>query len=468
MASEQAERRQTRKFIRIEPGIILVVLISGLLILFVSFTVRTQSRSSTQSSGSFASGIDEDAFIPSADKPPSSSPHSEDQLVDGNDSTSPVDIDAVDILIDKIELLIDKMNADQSTSLFESSSSHTLSSDSPSVHLSEAPSTKPSTVTSASPSAQSSQVPSTEPSSATSASPSNIPSGLKTEVPSFELTVISTEQNTLSIEGDAISNSTDGNDHADATAINSTLIYSPTLSPIGIENYSDSSTLRPSKNDKVVTSSPTWQQPTRSPSQHPTNVTSTCFTTSLYDSIDADIAELKLTITDNTARSHFLGGIVRLAAHDFLDYDRRSSRRYGPDGCFDPNHEANRGLPESVWCKTCLLRVLYEEKYNFLSRADFWIAASQAVIRQTSINNSLDLKEQFTWGRIDRDSCEGSGDRLPVPSGCSEVEDAFLTRMGLEWKDAVALMGAHSLGRGNALVSCTFCSRVKTICRCMN
>ena len=445
MASDETEGRQTRKLIRIEPGIIFIVLISGVLIFLVSLTVRTQSRGSTTSSGSFASGIDEDTIVLSAVEPPSSSPHSKDPFDDADDSTISEDKAAVALLIDKIELLIDEM---------------TSSGDSPSYQSIEMPSTKPSTLTSASPSAQLSQMPSTEPFAATSAFPSTIPSGLSTTVPSFEPTVINTteEHNILTTEGVPISNSSNiassqasnENTNSNATTINSTFIYSPTLSPMRIENYTDTTTLRPSSD---ITPFPTSKQPTQSPSQHPTNLTNTCFTTSVYDSIDADIAELKLTITDNTARSHFLGGIVRLAAHDFLDYDRRSSRRYGPDGCYDADHEANRGLPESVWCETCLLRVLYENKYNFLSRADFWIASSNAVIRQTSINNSLDLKEQFTWGRIDRDSCEGSGDRLPVPSGCNEVEDAFMNRMGLEWKDAVALMGAHSLGRGNALVS---------------
>lgn len=143
----------------------------------------------------------------------------------------------------------------------------------------------------------------------------------------------------------------------------------------------------------------------------------------------------------------------RLTAHDFMDFSRSSSIPYGSDGCFEAMHEANAGLPQSIWCESCLLRVLYESKYKFLSRADFWIASANAVIRQTSVNNTLDLKETFTWGRMDRDECEGSAERLPVPSGCSEVEDVFLDRMGLEWRDAVALMGAHSLGRGDASVS---------------
>jgi hypothetical protein len=132
-----------------------------------------------------------------------------------------------------------------------------------------------------------------------------------------------------------------------------------------------------------------------------------------------------------------------------MDYDRFSSVPYGPDGCFDPNHDANAGLPEAVWCKNCLLRGLHETKYSFISRADFWIASANAVIRQTSVDNVLDLRNTFQWGRKDRDSCPGSGDRVPSPASCEAVEGTFLARMGLEWTDAVALLGAHSIGRGD-------------------
>jgi hypothetical protein len=59
------------------------------------------------------------------------------------------------------------------------------------------------------------------------------------------------------------------------------------------------------------------------------------------------------------------------------DYDRFSSVPYGPDGCFDPNHDANAGLPDDVWCKDCLFRALHESKYSFVSRADFWIASGE-------------------------------------------------------------------------------------------
>ena len=100
-----------------------------------------------------------------------------------------------------------------------------------------------------------------------------------------------------------------------------------------------------------------------------------------------------------------------------------------------------------------MLHQHYQQKYSHISKADFWIASANAAIRQTSVNNALDLKSTFKWGRKDAASCAGSGTRLPAPSGCTSVQDAFLTRMGLGWRDAAVLMGAHTLGRGDIDVS---------------
>lgn len=153
-----------------------------------------------------------------------------------------------------------------------------------------------------------------------------------------------------------------------------------------------------------------------------------------------------------------MGGIVRLAAHDFMDYNQNDAiNPYGPDGCFDAAHPGNAGLPEDIWCYTgqCVLTTLYNAKYSpvGITRADFWIASANAVIRQLSVNNTLDLRDTFVWGRQDRASCPGSGQRLPTPMGCDQVENVFIRRMGLGWRDAVALMGAHTIGRGDASFS---------------
>ena len=82
-----------------------------------------------------------------------------------------------------------------------------------------------------------------------------------------------------------------------------------------------------------------------------------------------------------------------------------------------------------------------------MSVADFWVASATAVIKNTS-NERLDMK--FKWGRTDSDTCANSSARLPEPSGCDQVESTFINRMGLSWTDATALLGAHTLGRGDA------------------
>ena len=131
-----------------------------------------------------------------------------------------------------------------------------------------------------------------------------------------------------------------------------------------------------------------------------------CLSEDTYDAIDADIASMSAAINNVADRGHFFGGIVRLAAHDFMDYDRNSEIEpslgpvLGPDGCLDFSHDANAGLP-SLWCDDCPLTELYSTSYSSISKADFWIAAANAVIRQTSINGSLDLKSTFSWGRVD-------------------------------------------------------------------
>ncbi len=93
---------------------------------------------------------------------------------------------------------------------------------------------------------------------------------------------------------------------------------------------------------------------------------------------------------------------------------------------------------------------LYNEAYaSFMSKADFWVASANAVVEVTSRNGRHPFVLPFKWGRKDRDTCPESSARLPEPHGCSEVERTFIPRMGLTWTDAVALMGAHTLGKGH-------------------
>lgn len=184
-----------------------------------------------------------------------------------------------------------------------------------------------------------------------------------------------------------------------------------------------------------------------------------CVTTTTYDDIRTDIVALAEAIADLGDRGHFFGGIVRLAAHDFMDYDRNAendpnSQALGPDGCLDFTHDANAGLTD-IWCDdsiACPFKTLYDSNYSFMSKADFWVASANAVIQAISVTSNArpnGLELPFRWGRIDNDSCSESSARLPEATGCSEVERTFIDRMGLSWRDAVALMGGHTLGRGD-------------------
>jgi len=197
-----------------------------------------------------------------------------------------------------------------------------------------------------------------------------------------------------------------------------------------------------------------------------------CITKSLYDNIAPDIQSISdamADISDSRAKGHFFGGIVRLAAHDFMDYDVSDDTvPLGQDGCVDFNvtgtGKDNAGL-EEIWCDDCPLTQLYETSYApfGVGRADFWVASANAVIKLTSgswtDSSSVEhdgLALPFRYGRIDRDDCTpafgniNSAQRLPGAQHCDETERVFLTQMGLSWTDATALLGAHSLGFGHS------------------
>ena len=178
-----------------------------------------------------------------------------------------------------------------------------------------------------------------------------------------------------------------------------------------------------------------------------------CPTTEVMEVLKDDIDQLSAAIGDVGHRSHFLGGIVRLAAHDFMDFDRNDlDEPGGSDGCLDLTADPNAGL-DTIWCDepVCPYKLLFDTVYNqYMSKADFWVAGATMVVELTSV---LSTPIPFKYGRPDNTDCPSSSSRLPADSGCSAVEGVFIDRMGLSWTDATALLGAHTLGRGDAAFS---------------
>jgi len=154
-------------------------------------------------------------------------------------------------------------------------------------------------------------------------------------------------------------------------------------------------------------------------------------------------------------QADWAGCVLRLAGHDFMDFD---GEKGGADGCLDFSDQDNAGL------QACLnqgehgvrLQTVYSEFCHFVSIADFIVMSAEAVMSATrdlyikdtqKSEERVDFAKHFRFGRKTTASCSPN---TPMPNpedGCAAVQRTFLDQMGLTWAGAAALMGVHTLGR---------------------
>lgn len=145
------------------------------------------------------------------------------------------------------------------------------------------------------------------------------------------------------------------------------------------------------------------------------------------------------------ARGDLVGGVVRLTFHDAGEIDIRTTDTLGVDGCVDTTLGGNAGLAEII----ATLETIRAPFCSIISRADWWVLAGKVAVElRANGAGSAGYTVPFRFGRTDATGCADTNGRLPsAQGGVEEITRVFVTQMGLTFRDAAALLGAHSLGR---------------------
>merc|ERR1712151_881214 len=94
---------------------------------------------------------------------------------------------------------------------------------------------------------------------------------------------------------------------------------------------------------------------------------------------------------DNCPQADVLGCWVRIAGHDFMDYDSTSSEAGGADGCIDFHDHDNRGLEECLYLgdNGVSLNDVYQNICTKISLADFLVLAAEAAMDWSRMAHGL-------------------------------------------------------------------------------
>ena len=192
-------------------------------------------------------------------------------------------------------------------------------------------------------------------------------------------------------------------------------------------------------------------------------LTTQCLSRDMYREITAAIGDLIDNLPQNCKGTScpvadFVGCVVRLAGHDFMDFNGTTG---GADGCLDFADPDNKGLlpcmnsssfdasVDEASLQNTSLQSVYAQFCTVVSVADFVVISAEAVMSKQSRRGHLNFEGQFAYGRTTNENCSGNPS-MPNPEGsCGEVDRVFLQNMGLSWREAAVLMGVHTLGRAH-------------------
>lgn len=147
----------------------------------------------------------------------------------------------------------------------------------------------------------------------------------------------------------------------------------------------------------------------------------------------------------NRCGRDLVGALLRLSFHDSATADATAGTG-GADGCFDPILADHVGLEE--------IRLILESAWtpfqNQVSRADFWVLAeSMAVFLAGGPQVPYKMgRRDCPSGVVDDSGFLPSADPdLAVGETLADNMRTFFNRMGLDDRDMVTLLGAHTVGR---------------------
>jgi hypothetical protein len=187
--------------------------------------------------------------------------------------------------------------------------------------------------------------------------------------------------------------------------------------------------------ESSTTAAPT--KATVTPTKFPTKSPTPAPDTTLADIQAAMNAILSIA---RAANGRLRPKFVRLGFHDCIG---------GCDGCIDLTNFDNNGLEEPI---DALAQVIVDHtSEGGLTRADIWAMAAMVSAQDAQPNNNDSQVYNFEWyGRSTCSAVDGKGrpDRA-LPSADLETHQLlafFNVEFGLNERETVAIMGAHSIG----------------------